>query len=38
LNFKLPVNTTWIDLLTNKKIKGNSVTLKILSAAVLKKL
>lgn len=36
-NFKLPSNSTWIDLLTNKKIKGNSISLKTLSAAVLKK-
>jgi glycosidase len=38
LNFKLPVNSTWIDLLTSKKITGNSITLKTLSAAILKKL
>lgn len=36
-NFSLPIKSTWIDLLTNKKIKGNSVQLKTLSAVVLKK-
>ncbi len=36
--FKLPPNSTWIDLLTNKKHKGDSISLKSLSAAVLKKI
>lgn len=35
--FQLPQNSAWIDLLTHKKIKGNSIDLKTLSAAVLKK-
>ncbi len=34
--FSLPQKSTWIDLLTNKKIKGKSLTVKPLSAAVLK--
>ncbi len=37
-SFTLPQKSTWIDLLTNKKIKGKSMKLKTLSAAVLKKL
>jgi glycosidase len=37
-NLTLPSKSKWIDLLTNKKIKGNSIKLKTLSAAVLKKL
>lgn len=36
-SFALPQNSTWVDLLTNKKIKGKAITLKTLSAAVLKK-
>jgi cyclomaltodextrinase len=36
-SFTLTQNSTWIDLLTNKKIKGDSIVLKTLSAAVLKK-
>lgn len=35
--FSLPQKSTWVDLLTNKKIKGNSISLKSLSAAVLKR-
>jgi cyclomaltodextrinase / maltogenic alpha-amylase / neopullulanase len=35
--FALPLKSGWIDLLTNKKITGSSITLKTLSAAVLKK-
>jgi glycosidase len=37
LNFTLPINSTWMDLMTNKKIQGTSIVLKPLSAAVLKK-
>jgi cyclomaltodextrinase len=36
-DFMLPQKSTWLDLLTSKKIKGSSITLKTLSAAVLKK-
>jgi len=36
-SFTLPQNPTWIDLLTNKKITIHSITLKKLSAAILKK-
>lgn len=36
-NFALPPYGSWIDLLTNKKITGTTITLKTLSAAVLKK-
>ncbi|MFA5972042.1 MAG: alpha-amylase family glycosyl hydrolase [Lentimicrobiaceae bacterium] len=36
-SFSLPQNTSWIDLLTNKKITTHSITLKKLSAAILKK-
>ena len=36
-SFSLPQNTTWINLLTNKKITTHSITLKKLSAAILKK-
>ena len=35
--FALPPKSNWIDLLTNKKITGNSIVLKTISAAVLKK-
>jgi glycosidase len=35
--FALPPNSSWIDLLTNKKVTGNSIVLKTLSAAILKK-
>jgi glycosidase len=37
-NLTLPSKSQWVDLLTNKKMKGNSIKLKTLSAAVLKKL
>jgi glycosidase len=35
--FALPPESSWIDLLTNKKVTGNSISLKTLSAAILKK-
>ena len=36
-SFTLPTNTSWIDLLTNKKITVHSITLKTLSSTILKK-
>lgn len=36
-SFMLPQNTTWLDLLTNKKITTHSLILKKISAAILKK-
>jgi len=35
--FALPPKSTWIDLLANKNIKGNTIVLKSLSAVILKK-
>jgi cyclomaltodextrinase / maltogenic alpha-amylase / neopullulanase len=35
-SFTLPPKSNWTDLLTNKKIEGKTITLKALSAAVLK--
>lgn len=35
-SFTLPPKLNWIDLLTNKKIEGKTITLKALSAVVLK--
>ncbi|MFA5973818.1 MAG: alpha-glucosidase C-terminal domain-containing protein [Lentimicrobiaceae bacterium] len=37
LNFTLLINSTWVDLLTNKQIKGTSLVLKPFTAAILKK-
>ena len=35
--FALPLNTGWTDLMTNKKVTGNSIVLKPLTAVILKK-
>jgi len=35
--FALPPKSSWIDLLADKKITGNSIVLKTLSAVILKK-
>jgi hypothetical protein len=35
--FTLPANNGWTDLMTNKKVTGNSIVLKPLTAVILKK-
>lgn len=37
-NFALPNQSVWIDQMTNKKVQGNSVSLKPLSAVILKRI
>lgn len=37
-NFALPQHSTWIDLISNKKFTGDTISIKSLSASVLKKL